>query len=95
MSKHIQKIVIAFDVNGTLTLPRIRKLFQAIDRDAFHIVVWSTLGAKYSQQFCKKHNLHADEFLDKRTRSVDIAIDDNPHTVKNNASVILRVDKIL
>jgi len=69
-------ITIAFDVNGTLTQERVRALFNALNRRKCRVIVWSTLGINYCKQFCLKHELKPDEFWEKHTRHVDIAVDD-------------------
>lgn len=77
-----KKTSIAFDVNGTLTIPEVRTLFQCLDKKKCHLIVWSTLGADYAHLFCQKYQLTADEYLAKRVKNVDIAVDDLPETIE-------------
>ncbi len=84
----MQKTLVAFDVNGTLTKPEVRELFKLIDRSQCHLIVWSTLGIDYAKEFCQKYNLEADEYLDKDSKKVDLAIDDLPQWVKNAKMVL-------
>jgi hypothetical protein len=85
-----KKITVAFDVNNTLTVPGVQKLFEALDRNKCHLIVWSTLGADYAKDYCQSKNLEADEYLDKEARTVDIAIDDIPQSIEA-ALVVLGV----
>lgn len=74
-------MIVAFDVNGTLTQEPVRKLFQALDRKKCQVVVWSSLGETYARHFCEKYGLVADEYMHKDARRVDVAIDDVPDSV--------------
>lgn len=82
---HNEKIIIAFDVNNTLSDPRVQKLFHALDRNKCHVVVWSSVGAGFAQTFCQQEGIVADSYLKKDTIQVDIAIDDIPESISTAA----------
>jgi hypothetical protein len=81
MSNTDELLVIAFDINGTLTNPLVRDLFKVLDRGKCYLIVWSTLGVEYSKNFCEKHGLEPDEVIDKQAREVEIAVDDLPESI--------------
>lgn len=85
-----EKMIIAFDVNSTLSDSRVQKLFHALDRNKCHIIVWSSVGAAFAESFCLEAGIVADSYLKKDTLPVDIAIDDIPDSI-SSASLILAV----
>lgn len=82
------KISIAFDINGVLTEDTFKDLFKSLDRSKCHLIVWSSMGSEKAKKFCLENMLEADEYLDKQSKMVDIAIDDKPE-------MILRAKKVL
>jgi len=82
------KISIAFDINGVLTEDIFKDLFKSLDRSKCHLIVWSSMGSEKAKKFCSENMLEADEYLDKQSKMIDIAIDDKPE-------MILRTKKVL
>jgi phosphoserine phosphatase len=89
------KVVIAFDVDGTLCLPAGRTakpeaneairtlMFMLSCLENTRIVVWSGAGELYARQVCNE--LHVSHFVDgyaaKGTIAADITIDDETCTL--------------
>lgn len=82
------KISIAFDINGVLTEDLFQDLFRALDRSKCHLIVWSSMGADRAKQFCLENMLEADEYLNKQSKRVDIAIDDKPEMILTAEQVL-------
>ncbi|MBU1033461.1 hypothetical protein KKI22_00740 [Patescibacteria group bacterium] len=82
------KISIAFDINGVLTEPIFQQLFDSLDRSKCHLIVWSSMGASKAKDFCTKNQLVADEYLDKQSKKIDIAIDDHPEMILSAIKVL-------
>jgi len=82
------KVSIAFDINGVLTEPIFQQLFNSLDRSKCHLIVWSSMGIDRIKEFCKENKLEADEYLEKQSKKVDIAIDDHPEMIINAKKVL-------
>lgn len=82
------KISIAFDINGVLTEPIFQNLFNSLDRDKCHLIIWTGMDLDEAERFCKENNLKADEYLRKQSKKVDIAIDDQPEFIINAGQVL-------
>lgn len=85
-----RKLTIAFDINGTLSVPQVTKLFKALDRSRCHLIVWSSLGPPYCRRFCAENGLEPDEIIEKNAKEVDLAFDDYPQNIKT-ARILLGV----
>lgn len=88
MNTHSPKLTIAFDVNGTLTVETIQRLTDALDRKKCILIVWSSLGKGYAQEFCQRYGIHADGYYLKGSVDVDIAVDDHPETVSRSGLIL-------
>lgn len=88
LKKMKNKISIAFDINGVSTEPLFQQLFHTLDKSKCHLIVWSSMGVKRTEEFCKENKLEADEYLDKQSKRVDLAIDDHPEMIINSIKVL-------
>lgn len=82
------KISIAFDINGVLTEDLFKDLFRSLDRSKCYLIVWSSMGAERAKEFCLENMLEADEYLNKQSKMVDIAIDDKPGMILSAKEVL-------
>jgi hypothetical protein len=87
------KISVAFDINGVLTEPLFQTLYKSLDRSKCYLIVWSSMGVDRVRKFCKENQIEADEYLEKQSKEVDIAIDDKPEMISSAKAVLGVKDK--